>query len=232
MDKSHNPESDNPESNPVENETAELAAISLEGVAAAHPPEVPQTPDPVPPPPARRNPAALFFVAAAVAVMLFLGFHAARRAGAGGPPDSLDPAGKLAPDFTLASLDGKNVTLSDLRGQAVLLNFWATWCGPCKIEMPWLVDLQKKYGPEGLQIVGVAMDDTDNKEIADFAHKMGVNYVVLKGTEKVGDLYGGIEGLPTTYYLDRSGKVVDVTIGLASESVIEDAIKKSLAQGN
>jgi hypothetical protein len=61
---------------------------------------------------------------------------------------------------------------------------------------------------------------------------MGVNYVVLKGTEKVGDLYGGVEGLPTTYYLDRSGKVVDKTLGLASESVIEDAIKKSLAQGN
>src|SRR4029077_3336196 len=109
MDKSHNPESDNP--SPVENETAEIAAISpVEETAAAQPAQAPQTPDPVPPPPARRNPAALFFVAAVVAVMLFLGFHAARRAGAGGPPDSLDPAGKPAPDFTLASLDGKNVT--------------------------------------------------------------------------------------------------------------------------
>jgi cytochrome c biogenesis protein CcmG/thiol:disulfide interchange protein DsbE len=141
--------------------------------------------------------------------------------------------GAMAPTFELKSIpEGKSIALASLRGKPVLLNFWATWCGPCKIEMPWLVDLQKKYGPEGLQIVGVAMDDTDDKDIADFAHKMGVNYIVLKGTEKVGDLYGGIEGLPTTYYLDRSGKVVDVTIGLASESVIEDAIKKSLAQGN
>ncbi|MGZ4878278.1 MAG: TlpA disulfide reductase family protein, partial [Candidatus Angelobacter sp.] len=122
--------------------------------------------------------------------------------------------------------------LASFRGKAVLLNFWATWCGPCKIEMPWLVDLQKKYGPEGLQIVGVAMDDTSDKEIADFAHKMGVNYVVLKGTEKVGDLYGGVDRLPLTYYIDRSGKVVDETVGLAGESVIENAIKKALTQGN
>ena len=141
--------------------------------------------------------------------------------------------GIMAPAFELKSIpEGKSTPLASFRGKAVLLNFWATWCGPCKIEMPWLVDLQKKYGPQGLQIVGVAMDDTSDKEIADFTHKMGVNYVVLKGTEKVGDLYGGVEGLPTTYYLDRSGKVVDKTLGLASESVIEDAIKKSLAQGN
>jgi len=146
-----------------------------------------------------------------------------------GGPDK----GIMAPAFELKSIpEGKSTPLASFRGKAVLLNFWATWCGPCKIEMPWLVDLQKKYGPQGLQIVGVAMDDTSDKEIADFAHKMGVNYVVLKGTEKVGDLYGGVEGLPTTYYLDRSGKVVDKTLGLASESVIEDAIKKSLAQGN
>jgi thiol-disulfide isomerase/thioredoxin len=146
-----------------------------------------------------------------------------------GGPDK----GIMAPAFELKSIpEGKSTPLASFRGKAVLLNFWATWCGPCKIEMPWLVDLQKKYGPQGLQIVGVAMDDTSDKEIADFTHKMGVNYVVLKGTEKVGDLYGGVEGLPTTYYLDRSGKVVDKTLGLASESVIEDAIKKSLAQGN
>jgi thiol-disulfide isomerase/thioredoxin len=145
-----------------------------------------------------------------------------------------DPAkGTVAPVFELKSIpDGKATPLASFRGKAVLLNFWATWCGPCKIEMPWLVDLQKKYGPQGLQIVGVAMDDTSDKEIADFAHKMGVNYVVLKGSEKVGDLYGGVDRLPLTYYIDRSGKVVDETVGLAGESIIEDAIKKALAQGN
>jgi thiol-disulfide isomerase/thioredoxin len=149
------------------------------------------------------------------------------------PPDFPEPQkGSVAPDFSLKSLpDGKEIRLSSLRGKAVLVNFWATWCEPCKIEMPSLVDLQKKYGPQGLQIVGVAMDDADDKEISTFAHKMGVNYIVLRGTEKVGDLYGGVDRLPITYYLDRSGKVVDETLGMAGEATLEDAIKRALAQG-
>jgi thiol-disulfide isomerase/thioredoxin len=150
------------------------------------------------------------------------------------PPEFPEPQkGSVAPDFSLKNLsDGKDVRLSSLRGKAVLVNFWATWCEPCKIEMPSLVDLQKKYGPQGLQIVGVAMDDADDKEITTFAHKMGVNYLVLRGTEKVGDLYGGIEHLPMTYYLDRSGKLVDETLGMAGEAIFEEAIKRALAQGN
>jgi cytochrome c biogenesis protein CcmG/thiol:disulfide interchange protein DsbE len=156
------------------------------------------------------------------------------QAGSSSLQNSGDPAkGSIAPTFELKSIpDGKVIPIASLHGKAVLLNFWATWCGPCKIEMPWLVDLQKKYGPQGLQIVGVAMDDTDDKEINDFTHKMGVNYIVLKGTDKVGDLYGGVDRLPLTYYIDRSGKVVDETVGLAGESVIEDAVKKALQQGN
>jgi len=150
------------------------------------------------------------------------------------PPEFPEPQkGSVAPDFALKSLpDGKEVRLSSLRGKAVLVNFCATWCEPCKIEMPSLVDLQKKYGSQGLQIVGVAMDDADDKEISTFAHKMGVNYMVLRGTEKVGELYGGVDHLPMTYYLDRSGKVVDETEGMAGEATFEDAIKRALAQGN
>jgi thiol-disulfide isomerase/thioredoxin len=158
----------------------------------------------------------------------------AKKDGEAPPPELPEPPkGSVAPDFSLKSLpDGKTVTLSSLRGKAVLVNFWATWCEPCKIEMPSLVDLQKKYGPQGLQIVGVAMDDADDKEISTFAHKMGVNYMVLRGTEEVGNLYGGIDRLPMTYYLDRSGKVVDETMGMAGEATFEDAIKRALAQGN
>ena len=149
------------------------------------------------------------------------------------PPEFPAPQkGSVAPDFSLKSVpDGKEVSLSSLRGKAVLVNFWATWCEPCKVEMPSLVDMQKKYGSQGLQIVGVAMDDADDKEISTFAHKMGVNYMVLRGTEKVGELYGGIDHLPMTYYLDRSGKVVDETEGMAGEATFEGAIKRALAQG-
>jgi cytochrome c biogenesis protein CcmG/thiol:disulfide interchange protein DsbE len=155
------------------------------------------------------------------------GLQDANRTGSSGPEK-----GATAPDFTLKVVDGKGETmqLSSLQGKAVLVNFWATWCEPCKIEMPWLAELQKKYGPEGLQIIGVAMDDSGEKTISDFAHKMGVNYPVLQGTEKVADMYGGAEGLPTSFFIDRSGKVSDKIVGLVSESVIEDAIKKSLEQ--
>jgi thiol-disulfide isomerase/thioredoxin len=144
------------------------------------------------------------------------------------------PLGSQAPDFELKVLgsNGKTMQLSSLKGKAVIVNFWATWCEPCKIEMPWLVELQKKYGPQGLQIIGVAVDDSEEKIISAFSHKMGVNYPVLQGTEKVADLYGGVDGLPTNFFLDRSGKVVDRVLGLVSESVIEDAIKKSLEQGD
>jgi cytochrome c biogenesis protein CcmG/thiol:disulfide interchange protein DsbE len=98
--------------------------------------------------------------------------------------------------------------------------------------MPSLVDLQKKYGPQGLQIVGVAMDDADDKEITTFSHKMGVNYLVLRGTEKVGELYGGVDRMPLTYFVDRSGKVVDEIVGFRGSADIEEAIKKTLAQDN
>ena len=148
-------------------------------------------------------------------------------------PSGADPVkGSLAPDFALKSLpDGKTIQLSSLKGKAVLVNFWATWCEPCKVEMPWLIELQKKYGPQGLQIVGITKEDSDEKTIADFAHKMGVNYPVLVGTNKVLDLYGGIDGLPTSFFVDRSGKVVAEVVGLRDESILEDAIKTSLEQG-
>jgi cytochrome c-type biogenesis protein len=172
----------------------------------------------------KRNPLALVVVAVVVAGMLFAGFHAARRSNAS------PVAGKasIAPDFTLESLDGKSVRLSDLRGKAVLLNFWATWCSPCKIEMPWFVELQSKYGPEGLQIVGVAMDDASKEDIAKFAKEMGVNYPVLLGKEAVGDEYGGVPALPESFFIGRDGKIVDKIFGLKGKGEIEEAIKKAL----
>ena len=140
--------------------------------------------------------------------------------------------GKPAPDFQLKDLDGKNVRLSDLRGKAVLLNFWATWCPPCKIEMPWFVDLQKQYGPQGLQIVGVAMDEGNAHDaVAKFAKEMGLNYPVLLGNDKIADQYGGVDALPTTFYIGRDGKIVTRVFGLVSHSEIEDNVRAALKQG-
>jgi thiol-disulfide isomerase/thioredoxin len=174
----------------------------------------------------KRDPVVLVAVAAVIAFMLVVGLRMARRRP--NPPE-VQKKGSVAPDFALSSLDGKTVHLSDYRGKAVLLNFWATWCGPCKIEMPWFVELQKQYGPAGLQILGVAMDDASPKEIAAFTKEMGVNYPVLIGKEDVGDAYGGVEFLPYSFYIDRDGKVFDKTFGLKSRSEIEDDVKKILA---
>lgn len=175
----------------------------------------------------KRNPFIIVVVAVVVTAMLYAGLHLARR-GAGAGIASMK--GQLAPDFELKALGGHTVHLTDFRGKAVLLNFWATWCEPCKIEMPWFVELQKQYGPEGLQVVGIAMDDASEQDIAKFAKEMGVNYPVLLGKEAVGEAYGGVQFLPATFYIDRSGKVVDKVFGLKSRSDIEDNVKKALNQ--
>ena len=139
-----------------------------------------------------------------------------------------DVRGVQAPDFELVALDGQRVKLSDFRGKAVVLNFWATWCAPCKIEMPWFVDLQKQYGNDGLTILGVAMDDAEPQKIAQFASEMGVNYPVLLGTNKISEAYGDVEFLPTTFYINRQGKIVGKVAGLIGRAEIEDDAKKAL----
>lgn len=174
----------------------------------------------------KRNPLALVVVAFVVALMLYFGTHKIGRMRAAETPHLTKAS--IAPDFTLEALDGKSVKLSDLRGKAVLLNFWATWCGPCKIEMPWFVELQNQYGSQGLQIVGVAMDDASKEDIAKFAKDMGVNYPILIGKEAVGDAYGGVPALPESFFIGRDGKVVDKIIGLKGKAEIEDTIKKTL----
>ncbi len=189
----------------------------------------PQTPEGVPSGsaplnPPRRSPLAIIVVAVLVALMLYFAAHKARR----NPSEAHNMQPSIAPDFSLESLDGGTMRLSDLRGKAVLLNFWATWCGPCKIEMPWFVDLQNQYRAQGLQIVGVAMDDASKADIKKFAQDMGVNYPILIGKEAVGDQYGGVPALPETFLIGRDGKIVDKIIGLRGKSEIEDSIKKAL----
>ncbi|PYX64875.1 MAG: alkyl hydroperoxide reductase [Acidobacteria bacterium] len=152
-------------------------------------------------PPRQRNPLALAVVALVAAGMLFFGFQMARRSGTNHPIGI--GYGTPAPDFTLETLDGKSVSLSSLRGKAVVVNF-------------------------GLQIVGVAMDDSGKDEIARFAKDMGMNYPVVLGKEAVGDAYGGVPALPESFFIGRDGKIVDKIMGLEGRSEIEDAIKKAL----
>ena len=164
--------------------------------------------------------------------MIYAGARLSRQTAVqsgGAPPEeasSLKP-GSTAPDFELKTVDGKPVKLSSYRGKAVLLNFWATWCGPCKIETPWLVDFYKQYQPNGLEIVGIAMD-SEHDEIPKFVKDMNINYTILEGTENVSDAYGGLSGYPVTFFIDRNGKIVNVVYGLKGHSDLEDDIKKAL----
>jgi thiol-disulfide isomerase/thioredoxin len=176
----------------------------------------------------KRDPVVMIVIAMVISLMLVVGINLSRKKSTTVAPVP-EGRGEAAPDFALQSLDGKTVHLSDFRGKAVLLNFWATWCSPCKIEMPWFVELQKQYGPQGFQIVGVAMDDASVGDIQDFAKEMGVNYPVLIGKESVGDAYGGVQFLPENFYIDRNGRVVNRAFGLKGRSEIEDDIKRTIA---
>jgi len=178
----------------------------------------------------KRSPLVPFFTALIVAVMLFAALRFAHNHRAQGPANG-QLIGTQAPDFELQTLDGKTMKLSDFRGKAVMLNFWATWCEPCKIEIPWFVELQKQYGPQGFQIVGVAMDEDSNAEVAKFAQKMSINYPIVLGKESVEQSYGGVGVLPVTFFVDRDGKLIAREFGLQSRSVFVDHINQAMSQG-
>lgn len=138
--------------------------------------------------------------------------------------------GDRAPDFDLRSLDGRNLKLSDLRGKLVLLNFWATWCAPCRVEMPWLVELDEKYRAQEFQIVGISMDDSGAAQtVAAFVREEGVKYPIVLGTSATADAYGGVRFLPQTFFIDRDGKIVKATSGITRKQDLEDGAKALLA---
>ena len=139
-------------------------------------------------------------------------------------------AGELAPapDFSLTDLAGKKLRLSDYRGQVVLLDFWATWCDPCKEEIPHFVEMQNRYGPQGLQVIGVSMDD-DQKPVREFQQQFKMNYPVAMGSAQLASQYGGILGLPITYLIDREGRIAARHVGATEATVFEAEIRKLLA---
>jgi thiol-disulfide isomerase/thioredoxin len=140
-------------------------------------------------------------------------------------PDAL--LHKPAPSFVRQDLAGKPVDLKAYRGKVVLLNFWATWCGPCQLEMPRFSSWQKQYGPRGLQILGVSMDD-EPEGVRKNVSKLQVNYPVVMGDERLGNQYGGILGLPVTFLIDRNGRVIARFAGEADLNAMEDQIKRLL----
>lgn len=174
-------------------------------------------------------------LSAAIATALLFGYMIA---GCSSSPRAVNAASvkpdkerKQAPDFTLKDADGKVVHLADYKGKVVLLDFWATWCSPCKVEIPWFMDLQRRNKDRGFEVLGVAMDDEGWEVVKPFIAKMGVNYRILAGNDAAAQMYGGVDALPTTFLIDRTGKIAAVHVGLASKKDFEDGVEQLLKDG-
>jgi len=156
----------------------------------------------------------------------------ANGASGGGAPESMGTAlqGKAAPAFTLVDLNGKKVSLADFKGRPVLVNFWATWCGPCQLEMPWFEEFAGKYKPQGLVVLGVDQDDLDmpKDKIAAAAKKIGVSYPILLPNKTISKDYALADYLPETFYVNKDGIVVEHSLGAPSKDEMEANIRKTM----
>jgi peroxiredoxin len=142
-----------------------------------------------------------------------------------------DSERRIAPDFTLKDSGGATVHLSDYKGKVVLLDFWATWCGPCKIEIPWFMEFEQQYKDRGFAVLGVSMDEGGWDDVKPYIDQHKINYRILMGTDVVGQAYGGVDSLPTTFLIDRSGKIAVKHEGIEKgKNEIRDEIN-SLLQG-
>src|SRR5580698_7568475 len=124
-------------------------------------------------------------------------------------------AAKPAPEFSLKDANGQTVHLADYKGKVVLLDFWATWCGPCKVEIPWFMEFEQQFKDRGFAVLGVSMDEGGWDDVKPYIQDLKINYRILLGNEEISDLYGGLDSLPTTLLIDRQGKVASVHIGLS-----------------
>lgn len=131
-----------------------------------------------------------------------------------------------ASNFTLKSTDGKEIKLSDYKGKIVILDFWATWCGPCRRGIPDLISIQKEFKND-VVVIGISLDAESTKDdIKPFMKEMGINYPIVYGDDKVVTDFGGIEAIPTSFVIDRQGNIVDQHVGLVSKDVFTNKIKE------
>jgi len=136
----------------------------------------------------------------------------------------------IAPLWTLKDLDGKPVSLADFRGKVVVLDIWATWCPPCRAEIPHFIEIQNEYKDKGVTVVGMSVDSTGPADVAKFVKDNGMNYPIVMADEATATAYGADQGIPFTLVIDKHGNVVARHLGLTDKDVFEDDIKKALAE--
>ena len=137
----------------------------------------------------------------------------------------------MAPDFALKDADGKTVHLSDYKGKVVLLDFWATSCGPCRAEIPWFTDLERQRKSQGFEVLGVSLDENGWEDVKPFLAEMRVNYRVVIGDDATASEYGGVDAIPTTLLIDKQGRIAAIHVGLADRREFEDAVDALLHEG-
>jgi len=137
-------------------------------------------------------------------------------------------AGKPAPGWQLKDLNGKSVKFSDFRRKVVILNFWATWCAPCRIEIPHFVELQKEYADKGFTVIGISLDDQGPEAVKKFVKQLAVDYPIVIGNEKVTEAYGRIDAIPATFVIDRQGHIVSQHLGYDDKATFEKEIQSLL----
>ncbi len=164
----------------------------------------------------------------AVALLFAAHRYASRQAPIAGALTRQEGTGQPVPNFTLKDLQGNTFRMADLKGKVVIVDFWATWCVPCKVEIPWFEDMYNRYRAQGLEVVGVAMDEEGVDVVRPFAEQFKMNYRVLLGNESVATQFGGVYGLPTTFVIGRDGRIRDKHVGLVSRDQFEETVKKLL----
>jgi peroxiredoxin len=167
-----------------------------------------------------RKSVGLAWIAGAAAILM-IGLTGSLRAA---------PSSAPAPQWELKDVDGKPVKLSDFKGKVVILDFWATWCPPCRMEIPGFIELQQKYADQGLVVIGVSLDDSGADAVRSFMKRQQMNYSVVMGTSKVADDYGGIDGIPATFIIDRKGTIVGKHVGFDRKERFEAEIAPLLKE--
>ncbi len=133
-----------------------------------------------------------------------------------------------APDFALEDLEGNSIKLSDLKGKVVFVNFWATWCPPCRREIPHFIELHEEFSDQGFEILGIAVDSREFDSVAPFVKKAGMNYPVMLDKKGVSQLYGGVSAIPTTFVVNRNGRIVSKIEGSRSKAEFKKLITENL----
>jgi cytochrome c biogenesis protein CcmG/thiol:disulfide interchange protein DsbE len=133
-----------------------------------------------------------------------------------------------APDFTLKTLDGKTLQLSKMKGKVVLVNFWATWCGPCRAEIPDFMEVYNRYNKKGFEIVGIALDNEGWEVVKPYMQKMNINYPIVLGDGPLTVAYGGVDAIPTSFLVDKEGYIIGKRIGLLPKQILDKSLSQLL----